>query len=164
MVFFTISSKSALVQLMVWLLSAYQVTSHCIHRCWTTCHSLRPCGVTAQCSSWPLHAIYLQMYHNDQNISGRTNSLAQDCGNSIANALELLQSCIKPSIRITVFWPPYGMTHHLRHIWPLLWHLAETIFAIISESANLKSCYKFLLCHPWLQQIIRWQHYVVFII
>ena len=30
------------------------------------------------------------------------NGLVQDCSNSIANALELLQSCIKPSVWLTV--------------------------------------------------------------
>ena len=31
------------------------------------------------------------------------NGLAQDCSNSIANALELLQSCAKPSTCISIF-------------------------------------------------------------
>ena len=32
------------------------------------------------------------------------DALVQDCSNSIANALELLQSCTKPSTRCTLFW------------------------------------------------------------
>ena len=32
------------------------------------------------------------------NADGHFNGLVQDCSNSIANALELLQSCTKPSI------------------------------------------------------------------
>ena len=41
------------------------------------------------------------------------DSLAQDCSNSIANALELLQSCTKPWIS-----PPLELTHwgRVRHI------------------------------------------------
>ena len=33
----------------------------------------------------------------------RVDDLAQDCSNPIANALELLQSCAKPSMCVTLF-------------------------------------------------------------
>ena len=32
-------------------------------------------------------------------LLGHANGLVQDCSNSIANALELLQSCTEPSMR-----------------------------------------------------------------
>ena len=40
----------------------------------------------------PLYTYILQRLHID--------GLVQDCSNSIANALELLQSCTKPLIRL----------------------------------------------------------------
>ena len=48
-------------------------------------------------------------FHSRKWISkGHVNGLAQDCSNSIANAMELLHSCTKPSmceITAFLFWP-----------------------------------------------------------
>ena len=51
------------------------------------------------------------------------DGLVQDCSNSIANALELLQSCTKPSIMQTILY--CAVVHHKRcdriicEIWPI---------------------------------------------
>ena len=42
------------------------------------------------------YAIKYFQQHSKSRLN--TDGLVQDCSNSIANALELLQSCIKPSI------------------------------------------------------------------
>ena len=42
-----------------------------------------------------------------------TDGLVQDCSNSIANALDLLQSCTKPSMVLTI-----TVTSHAHHgVW-----------------------------------------------
>ena len=46
--------------------------------------------------SYPETAVWLM--NVEICVSGDVDGLAQDCSNSIANALELLQSCTKPSM------------------------------------------------------------------
>ena len=43
----------------------------------------------------------------------KVDGLVQDCSNSIANALELLQSCTKPSMSSTQCVPCYQVLHVL---------------------------------------------------
>ena len=54
----------------------------------------------------------LALYHN------YIDGLAQDCSNSIANALELLKSCTKPSIcSYIAFWQrPWLRVHEITHL------------------------------------------------
>ena len=54
------------------------------------------------------------------------NGLVQDCSNSIANALELLQSCTKPwiwSICLEARWNHFcNMANNKMHCHPLQWN------------------------------------------
>ena len=89
--------KSTLVQVMA---CCRQATSHYLSLCWP--RSLSPHGVTRpQWVKITGHArldLYFCTYmHIDGSI--------QDCSISIANALEILQSCSKPSIYFMIFYP-----------------------------------------------------------
>ena len=56
-------------------------------------------------------AISSRYHHHHHLLTHNIDGLAQDCSNSIANALELLQSCTKPSIYLIfplypwLYWP-----------------------------------------------------------
>ena len=75
------------------------------------------------------------------------NGLVQDCSNSIANALELLQSCTEPSI-----W----YRHHISH-------------GTLSEDISCQAVYSNLLVCPWsscltcallmVVTLSRWRHF-----
>ena len=108
--------KSTLVQVMAW---CHQATSHYLSQCWP--RFMVPYGVirpqwvkmkTVACWDFFLkngHYIYKKNFklHSLATLSyiiawvyfvGDIDESVQDCSNSIANALELLQSCTKPSI------------------------------------------------------------------
>ena len=61
------------------------------------------------------------------------DDLVQDCSNSIANALELLQSCTKPSIYVSVNWDSIGpsSTYLYRRLW-----VSHVTFPIPSHYLN----------------------------
>ena len=96
-----IDDRSTLVQMMAW---CHVATNHYLSQCWPRSVSLY--GITR-----PQRVI--TKYKQYQYISG----LLQNCSNSIANAMELLQSCTKPLIRflydIDVFLLLYFQVHSI---------------------------------------------------
>ena len=75
-----------------------------------------------------------QYYNNNKNILKRIGGLSKECSISIANALEILQSCTKPSIcfpmniqRVT------GLYHR-----PVRAHLKEDDFLILNPGGRQK--------------------------
>ena len=82
--------KSTSVQVMAW---CHQATSHYLSQCWPS--SMSPYGVTRP------------QWVNSPLLQWDIDGLVQDCSNSSALAMELLQSCTKPSI----------CTHTLEHHW-----------------------------------------------
>ena len=103
--------KSTLVQVMAW---CRQATSHYLSQCWP--RSMSPYGITRpQWVKMTPHFI---------------DGLLQDYSNSIANALELQQSCTKPSI---CPWPHGGSAS-------LGWSKTNrSIHAILGFNPNPKS-------------------------
>ena len=91
--------QSILVQVMAW---CRQATSHYLSQCWP--RSLSPYGFTRP--QWVENKYRTRIccceLHKKQNIwwlnAKHIDGSVQTCSNSIANALELLQSCAKPSI------------------------------------------------------------------
>ena len=60
------------------------------------------------------------------------NGLVQDCRNSSALAMELLQSCTKPSITLSFHWHQWQRKHswrslaHAQHVIYLIWQEAHS--------------------------------------
>ena len=130
-----IDDKSTLVQVMAW---CHQATSHYLNQCWP--RSMSPNNVTRPQSPWK---VGLQIH-----VVG----LVQDCSNSIANALESLQSFTKPSmyrcasftcillnhiksiaIEIALRWMPQNFTDdRVILVWVMAWsHQAPDLILIV---------------------------------
>ena len=74
--------KSALVEVMAW---CHLATSHYLNQWW-------PCSI-------PYYGIIRGLWVNPLRPNNiYINGFVQDCSNSIANAMELMQSCAKPLI------------------------------------------------------------------
>ena len=82
--------QSTLVQVMAW---CCQATSHYLSQCWP--RPLTPYGVTRP--QWVKLWLYL-LAKEPSGLNQYIDGLVQDCSNSTANALELLQFCTKPSV------------------------------------------------------------------
>ena len=113
----TFDDESTLVKVMAW---CCQPTSQYLSQCWRRSISpydiIRPQwvnGVDCELMIWYLAVIFFLSimwtwynmvtilpntlkWHPYLALVGQIDSSVQDCSNSIANALELLQSCIKP--------------------------------------------------------------------
>ena len=99
--------KSTLVQVMAW---CHQAISHYLNQCWP--RSISPYGITRPqwvkwyWWSWKPHSVTLSSNHGS----------AQDCSNSSALIMELLQTCNKPSIYWLIWllaelcWHKLGLT------------------------------------------------------
>ena len=55
----------------------------------------------------------MSVHHNLADIKHNIDGLVQDCSNSIANALELLQSCTGPSIWL------FQDTETFKYVWEM---------------------------------------------
>ena len=87
-----------MIQVMAW---CCQAASHYLRQYWP--RSMSPYGVTSP-----------------QSVEGKClniDGLVQDCSNSIANALELLQSCTKPSISCIIFFLFHQMFQRNDYWW-----------------------------------------------
>ena len=65
------------------------------------------------------------------------DGLVQDCSNSIANALELLQSCTKPSIYALVSWVIFVQVMACNKVDPL-WGQATTWYNAYRQVSNIR--------------------------
>ena len=89
-----------------WLSYVNCLAQDCSHSIVITLELMQSCTKPSTCNllykidDLMQHPQYFYLY-GKENIDG----VVQDCSNSIANALELLQSCTKPSIHICIKLP-----------------------------------------------------------
>ena len=74
-------------------------------------------------------------------------ALVQDCSNSIANALEILQSCTKPTL-----YAPLGFRYLWRNFW---WHMEN----VPDRYQHISQSYTTVVCFRVHDDVIKWKHF-----
>ena len=89
-------------------------------------------------------------------LADNTDGSVQDCGNSSANALELPQSCTKPSIQLDRYW-----SMPLRVTWNHFWHMVYLQDIIINSICRNIYIHKVQLRHALFTSTHKKSHPVV---
>ena len=84
------------------------------------------------------------------------DGLVQDCNISIANALEILQSCTKPLMGAMASEMEIHAATNSSPVTVLFWSFFSNLSVIISYSISQDICTRFLLCCALLWLYIDW--------